>query len=90
MKIIISDSTAIQLIETMKDLTGTLQNLTFGTKEPKFLFAKDVSKILKVNTNVATELLKREDIPSIKDCGRLKVEEQAFLEWCRQNKKRID
>ena len=90
MNISISENVAIQLIKAMENLNVTLQNLTFGTKEPKFLFAKDVSKILKVNTNVATELLKREDIPSIKDCGRLKVEEQAFLEWCRQNKKRID
>lgn len=83
----ISESTAIQLVEAINNLINVLQRLNTSSNEPKFLTAKDVSKILKINVNSATELMQNDDFPSLK-IGRLKVEEQAFLDWCRQNKKR--
>lgn len=82
-----NETTALQLIEAIKQLAKTLQKIPITTKEPKFLFAKDVSKILKINVNSATNLMKSEDFPSIK-IGTLKVEEQAFFEWCKQRHER--
>lgn len=36
------------------------------------LFVEDVAKILRINKNAATELLKREDVNSIKNCRKIK------------------
>lgn len=85
MEEIISEDSAIQLIQVINNLIVTLQNLKITTCEPRFLFAKDVSKKLKINVNDATNLMKQENFPSIKGAGRLKVEEEAFTEWCRGN-----
>ncbi len=85
----ITDSTAIKLTQSIEKLNSTLQQINKFNKEPKFLSAKDISKILGMNLNSATNLMKTDGFPSVK-VGRLKVEEQAFWEWCRQNKKRID
>lgn len=78
----ISETTAVQLIESIKQLTHTLQKIPSISNEPKFLFAKDISRILGINLNSATNLMKTEEFPS-KKVGRLKVEEQAFIDWCR-------
>ena len=83
----ISEDSVIQLIQVIKDLNANLQNLKTTTDEPRFLFAKDVSKKLKINVNDATKLMKQENFPSIKGAGRLKVEKQAFNEWCRNAQK---
>lgn len=81
----IKDSTAIKLIHSINELNATLQKLCNQSNEPKFLYAKDVSRILKMNLNSATNLMKTEEFPSIK-IGILKVEKQAFLDWCRNKK----
>lgn len=49
----------------------------------KILFVEDVAKILGVNKNAATELLKSDEINSIKNFGRLKIEQNELLKWIR-------
>lgn len=49
----------------------------------KILFVEDVAKILGVNKNAATELLKSDGVNSIKNFGRLKIEQNELLKWIR-------
>lgn len=81
----LNDDIFLNLINSINELNSTLQKLCNQSNEPKFLYAKDVSRILKMNLNSATDLMKTDEFPSIK-VGVLKVEEQAFLDWCRQKK----
>lgn len=83
----IKDDIILNLINSINELNFNLQKLCNQSNELRFLFAKDVSRILKINVNTATNLMKSEDFPSIK-IGVLKVEEQAFFEWCKQRHER--
>ncbi len=68
-----------EILNELKKLNKNLEK----QNQIKILKAKDVAEIIGVNINRATEIMKRPNFPSIKDCGSLKVEEKAFINWLR-------
>lgn len=75
-----------ELLEILKSIDNSLQAIK-QQDTIKMLSAKDVSKILGINVNSATELLKRDDIPSIK-IGNLKIEESALKSWLQEKREK--
>ena len=73
------DSEMRELINVLKDISQSLKEIN-ENNSIKMLTAKDISEKLKVNVNTATEILKRDDIPSIR-IGKLKIEQSAFKNW---------
>lgn len=65
--------------QILRDIQNSLQNIK-ENNSIEMLTAKDISKILGINVNAATEILKRDDIPSIR-IGKLKIEQSAFKNW---------
>lgn len=75
-----------ELLEVLKSINNSLQEIK-QQDTIKMLSAKDVSKILGINVNSAIELLKRDDIPSIK-IGSLKIEESALKNWLQEKREK--
>ena len=73
--------------QVLKNIEKSLQNIV-ENNSIEMLTAKDVSKILGINVNAATELLKRDDIPSIK-IGNLKIEKTAFKKWLQEKREKV-
>lgn len=65
-----------QILNVLVDIREEIKT----SKKPKMLFAKDIASILHINLNEATDILKRDDINSIR-IGRLKIEETQFYDW---------
>lgn len=78
-------------LQEMKQILNSINQSLKDIKESstiEMLTAKDVSKILGINVNSATNLLKRDDIPSIK-IGTLKIEKSAFKKWLQEKREKI-
>lgn len=79
--------------EELQEVKQILNSINQSLKDIKennsieMLTVKDVSKILGINVNSATELLKRDDIPSIK-IGNLKIEESALKSWLQEKREK--
>ena len=74
-----------ELINSVKGLKEFLENAPKETIEDlNFLKASIIAKKLCKNEGDTRELMKRPEFPSVPDeNGDLKVEEQAFIRWCR-------
>ena len=81
-----------QLFQVLIDSVNDLKN---GSKKEtiedlNFLKVPLVAKKLGKNEGPPRELMRRPDFPSVPDeLGDLKVEEQAFIKWCRAEKIKI-
>lgn len=78
-------------LQEMKQILNSINESLKDIKENnsiEMLTAKDVSKILGINVNSATDLLKRDDIPSIK-IGNLKIEKSALKKWLQEKREKI-
>lgn len=71
------------IIQQLSEINEKLNRLWKGVSESKMLFAKDIAEDLKININSANKLLDSEDFPSIKNCGRKKIDSLAFQDWKR-------
>lgn len=70
------------LIDSVNDLKNDSKKETI--EDLKFLKVPVVAKKLGKNEGDTRELMRRIDFPSVPDGkGDLKVEEQAFIRWCR-------
>lgn len=57
-----------EILSVLKEINEKLDR----RDEIKILFVDDVARILGINRNAATELLKSDDINSIKNCRKIK------------------
>lgn len=72
-----------EILKVLVDIKEELKT----SKKPKMLFAKDIANILHINLNEATDILKRDDINSIR-IGRLKIEETQFYDWLQSKREK--
>lgn len=81
-----------ELINSVKGLKEFLENASKETIEDlNFLKASIIAKKLCKNEGDTRELMRRADFPAVPDDnGDLKVEEQAFIRWCRAEKVNIN
>lgn len=57
-----------EILQVLKEISKKLDE----NNKIKILYVEDVANILGINKNAATDLLKRTDINSIKDCRKIK------------------
>lgn len=50
----------------------------------KFYTVAEVAEILKTNKNTVYELINSGELPAIKGLGRIKISEEAFIEYIRK------
>lgn len=77
-----------ELINSVNALKEVLESAPKESVENlKLLKVPIVAKVLGKNPEDTRELMRRDDFPSVPDeNGDLKVEEQAFIRWCRNIK----
>lgn len=75
----------VDLLSYLKEIRDSIKSITNeSSKDLKFLLAQDVADILHKNVQDVRELMRNKDFPSVPDeQGDLKVEEKAFIKWCR-------
>lgn len=75
----------VDLLSYLKEIRDSIKSITNeSAKDLNFLSAQDVADILHKNTGNVRELMRSKDFPSVPDKkGDLKVEEKAFIRWCR-------
>lgn len=75
----------IEIAESLKNLKCF--NYKESIDDLKFLKVSTVAKKLGKNESDTRELMRSPDFPKVPDeKGDLKVEEQAFIDWCRSKK----
>ena len=74
----------VDLLSYLKEIRDSIKSITNeSAKDLKFLSAR-LANILHKNTGNVRELMRSKDFPSVPDKkGDLKVEEKAFIRWCR-------
>ena len=75
----------VDLLSYLKEIRDSIKSITNeSSKDLKFLLAQDVADILHKNVQDVRELMRNKDFPAVPDKkGDLKVEEKAFIRWCR-------
>ncbi len=81
-----------ELITSIKDIKDVITNKkNESIDDLKFFKTPVIAKKLGKSKDDTRDLMRRPDFPSVPDVnGDLKVEEQAFIRWCRAEKVNIN